>query len=384
LATFPARPDAQPGPAAGEAVGDLDTPSILCDLDRLERNIADWQALMDRNQVRFRPHVKTHKIPDIARRQVAAGARGIICAKPSEAEPFVAAGIDDVCIAYPVLGPQKWRRLAAMAAGGVRLTVNCDNETAARQASEAATAADATVNLQIDLDSGMHRGGVPVTEIGEIEQLARTIVGLPGVEFDGLTTHRGISYEGAPGPQDAGHDEGRLLVDVADKLRAGGLEVRELTAGGSFTARWVAEVPGITEARAGTYVFFDLMHLGAGTATEDQLALSALCTVVSRRTLGRLTIDGGSKTFSGDRGVVGGTGASASDVARAVDRRVHVERLTEEHGMARADEPVELGEKLRFYPFHACTCANLTNEIVGVRGGRVELVWPVAARGLRT
>jgi D-serine deaminase-like pyridoxal phosphate-dependent protein len=126
------------------------------------------------------------------------------------------------------------------------------------------------------------------------------------------------------------------------------------------------------------------MHLGAGTATEDQLALSALCTVVSRRTPDRLTIDGGSKTFSGDRGVVGGTKMQAPDVARAVDRRVYVETLTEEHGMARAEEPVELGEKLRFYPFHACTCANLTNEIVGVRGGRVETVWPVAARGLRT
>ena len=86
---------------------------------------------MDRNEVRFRPHIKTHKIPDIARMQVAAGARGIICAKPSEAEPFVAAGIDDVCVAYPVLGPQKWRRIAAMAAGGVKMTVNCDNETAA-------------------------------------------------------------------------------------------------------------------------------------------------------------------------------------------------------------------------------------------------------------
>ena len=368
----------------GEAIGDLDTPSILCDLDRLERNIADWQALMDRNQVRFRPHVKTHKIPDIARMQVAAGARGIICAKPSEAEPFVAAGIDDVCIAYPVLGPQKWRRIAAMAAGGVRMTVNCDNETAARQASEAATAADVTVNLQIDVDSGMHRGGIPMAEVGEIDRLARAIAALPGVEFDGLTTHRGISYEGAPGPEDAGHDEGLLLVGIADKLRAGGLEVRELTAGGSFTARWVAEVPGVTEARAGTYVFYDLMHLGAGTATEDQLALSALCTVVSRRTPDRLTIDGGSKTFSGDRGVVGGASQHVPDVARAVDRRVYVETLTEEHGMARAEEPVELGEKLRFYPFHACTCANLTNEIVGVRGGRVETVWPVAARGLRT
>jgi D-serine deaminase-like pyridoxal phosphate-dependent protein len=138
----------------------------------------------------------------------------------------------------------------------------------------------------------------------------------------------------------------------------------------------VAEVPGVTEARAGTYVFYDLMHLAAGTATEDQLALSALCTVVSRRTPDRLTIDGGTKTFSGDRGAVGGSKTNSPDVARAADRRVHVETLTEEHGMARAEEPVELGEKLRFYPFHACTCANLTNEIVGVRAGRVETVWP--------
>jgi D-serine deaminase-like pyridoxal phosphate-dependent protein len=271
-----------------------------------------------------------------------------------------------------------------MAAGGVRTTVNCDNETAAGQASEAATAAGVTVHLQIDLDSGMHRGGIPMAEIGEIDRLARAIVALPGVEFDGITTHRGIWYEGAPGPEDAGHDEGLLLVRIADRLRAGGLEVRELTAGSTFTARWVAEVPGVTEARAGTYVFYDLMHLAAGTATEDQLALSALCTVVSRRTPDRLTIDGGSKTFSGDRGAVGGTRTTAPDLARAADRRVSVETLTEEHGMARADEPVELGEKLRFYPFHACTCANLTNEIVGVRAGRVEKVWPVAARGLRT
>ena len=226
MAAFQARSDAQPVPAAGQAVGDLDTPSILCDLDRLEHNLSDWQALMERNEVRFRPHVKTHKIPDIARMQLEAGARGIICAKPSEAEPFVAAGIDDVCIAYPVVGLQKWRRIAAMAAAGVKMTVNCDHATAVRQAAEAATAAEVTVNLQIDIDSGMHRGGIPMTEVAEIEQLARTIVGLPGVEFDGLTTHRGIWYEGSPGPEDAGHDEGLLLVGIADKLRAGGLEVR--------------------------------------------------------------------------------------------------------------------------------------------------------------
>src|SRR6266536_2183272 len=229
-------------PEPAELVANLDTPSILCDLDRLERNIAEWQAIMDRNQVRFRPHIKTHKIPEIAR-------------------------------------------------------------------------------IQIDVDSGLHRGGVPMAEIAEIEQLARAIGALPGVEFDGLTTHRGIWHEGSPRPEDAGHDEGRLLVDIAEKLRAAGIEVREVTAGGS-------------------------------------------------------------KTFSGDGGVIGGSGAR--DIARATDRRVFVERLTEEHGMARAEEPVELGEKLRFYPFHACTCANLTNQIIGFRGDRVETVWTVAARGLRT
>jgi D-serine deaminase-like pyridoxal phosphate-dependent protein len=263
------------------------------------------------------------------------------------------------------------------------MTVNCDSEAGATQASEAAAAADVTINLQIDIDSGMHRGGVPMDDPAAIERLALAIRWLPSVEFDGLTTHRGIWYEGAPGPADAGHEEGQLLVDIAEKLSASGIEVREITAGGTFTGKWAAEVPGVTESRAGTYVFYDLMHVSAGTATWDQLALTALCSVVSHREGDRLTIDGGSKTFSGDRGVIGGSKFAIPDVAVAAGRKVFVDRLTEEHGMARAEEDVELGDKIRFYPFHACTCCNLTNEIVGVRGDRVEVVWPVLARGLR-
>jgi D-serine deaminase-like pyridoxal phosphate-dependent protein len=368
----------------GESIENLDTPTILVDLDRMERNIATWQSVADTNGVRLRPHIKTHKVPEIALSQLAAGAGGIIAAKVSEAEPFIAAGIHDVCIAYPVFGEDKWARIARHAANGVKMTVNCDDEPAAKQASEAATAAGSTIHLQIDVDSGMHRGGIPMDSIAEIEGLARAIDGLPGVEFDGLTTHRGIWYEGSPGPADAGHDEGQLLVDIAEKLRASGLEVREITAGGSFTGKWVAEVPGVTETRAGTYVYYDLMHINAGTADWEELALTALCRVVSHRQADRATIDGGSKTFSGDRGVVGGsTFAKVNDMAVAADRNVFVERLTEEHGMARVEEPVELGEKIRFYPFHACTCANLANEVVAHRGGKVEAVWRVAARGLR-
>ena len=126
-------------------------------------------------------------------------------------------------------------------------------------------------------------------------------------------------------------------MEIAEALRARGLEVREVKAGGSFTGKFVAEVPGITESRAGTYVFYDVMHVNEGSATEDQLALTALCRIVSRWGEDGLTIDGGSKTFSGDRGVVGAGNAQGAPPAMtfSTDHRVTIERLTEEHGMGR-------------------------------------------------
>jgi len=199
----------------GDRVADLDTPLILADLDRMERNIGDWQSWMDGHGVGFRVHVKTHKVPEVALLQTGAGARGICCAKISEAEPFAAVGIDDICIAYPVFGEQKWARAAELAAHGVRMTLNCDREGAVRQASEAASARGVELLLQIDVDSGMRRGGVDIDDIDGIERLARTIQGLPGVDFDGLTTHRSYFFEGKRSRREEGHTEGQLLVDIA-------------------------------------------------------------------------------------------------------------------------------------------------------------------------
>jgi D-serine deaminase-like pyridoxal phosphate-dependent protein len=363
-------------------VTDLDTPATLVDLDRLEGNIRDWQHGMDRCGVKFRPHAKTHKIPEIALMQLAAGARGIVCAKVSEAEPFAEAGVRDICIAYPVFGEPKWRRLAALAARGVRVTVNCDSEAAARGLSRAAVEAGVTLHLQVDVDTGLGRGGLPVGDAAAVERLARAVLALPGLEFDGITTFRSVGFKGAPEPRDAGHEEGRLLTALAERLRAASVEVREVTAGSTPTGRWVAEVPGITEVRAGTYVFNDLMQLALGSAAEERLALSVLCTVVSSTGPGRLTVDAGSKTFSGDVGAPGKAGETPT-IARAAGRAVFVERLSEEHGVASVEGEAALGEKMRFFPYHACTCANMTDEIVGFRGERVEVVWPVRARGLR-
>ena len=374
--------------SVGDRVEDLDTPLILADLDRMERNIADWQSWMDARGVRFRVHVKTHKVPEIAVMQLAAGARGICCAKVSEAEPFAAAGVDDIALAYPIIGVRKWARVAELAASGVRMTANCDSEEAVRQAASAGTAAGVVLHLQIDLNSGMSRGGIPLAEVDRIEALARLIRSLPGVEFDGLTTFRSYFFAGKGTREEEGHTEGRQLVEVAESLRASGVPVREVTAGSSFTGKYVAEVPGITEVRAGTYVFYDAMHVAEGSCTENQVALTALCQVVSRWSDSGLTIDGGTKTFSGDFGGVGAGNAQDAPpaVTYSADGRVLIERLTEEHGMGHwaAGADVPLGEKLRFFPFHACTCCNLTNEIIGVRDDRVEAVWKVTARGLRT
>ncbi len=370
-------------PRPGSSIYDLDTPATLIDLDRLEGNIREWQSMADARQIKFRPHIKTHKIPEIARMQVATGACGIVSAKVSEAEPFAAAGIEDVCIAYPVFGKKKWQRAAALATRVRSLTINCDCQEAARGLSRAATEGGATIHVQIDIDSGLHRGGVPCDDENAIERLATEIQSLPGLRFAGITTYRSSGFPGAPSPREAGHDEGRVLAEIADHLRGRGVEVTEVSAGSTPTGKWVAEVPGITEVRAGNYVFHDLMQLNNGIASEEQLALSVLCTVVSKSG-DHLTIDGGTKTFSGDAGGADSGRTSPATIARAVDRRIFVERLNEEHGMARTEDPVKLGEKIRFFPYHACTCANLSDEIIGFRGERVEVVWPVQARGLRT
>jgi D-serine deaminase-like pyridoxal phosphate-dependent protein len=144
----------------------------------------------------------------------------------------------------------------------------------------------------------------------------------------------------------------------------------------------VAEVPGVTEVRAGTYVFFDAMQVAAGSARPEDVALSILATVVSTRRAGWATIDAGSKTFSGDRGVVDGA-AGTGGISDCVDLAATVMRTTEEHGMVQlgAGASVDVGQKLRFMPYHVCTAVNLADQLVGVRAGVVETVWPIRARG---
>jgi D-serine deaminase-like pyridoxal phosphate-dependent protein len=365
----------------GTRVEDLDTPCMLVDLDRMERNIREWQAAVAAHGVKLRPHVKTHKVPDIARLQLDAGAGGITVAKVGEAEVFAAGGARDIFIAYPTIGAEKWRRVAELART-CTMIVGVDSETGARGLSGAATAAGVTIRARVEIDGGLNRAGV---QPEQAEALCRLITTLPGLELDGIFGFRSIFYGGANGRPAAelGHEEGEFYVALANRLRAAGIPIRNISVGSTPTAKYAAAVPGVTEVRPGTYIFGDYMMAELGALSYDDVALSILCTVVSRPAAGKATVDGGSKTFCGDSVPAK---LNLKGYARAVGMEAYVETMSEEHGVVRLGSGVEpgVGDKIAFYPIHVCTTVNLSDELVGVRNGCVVKVWPILARGKRT
>jgi D-serine deaminase-like pyridoxal phosphate-dependent protein len=365
----------------GTPIDELDTPCLLVDLDRMEANIRAWQATIGDAGVGLRPHVKTHKVPAIARMQLDAGAAGITVAKVAEAEVFADGGCRDIFIAYPVIGAEKWRRAAELARR-CTLTIGVDSEAGARGLSAAAAAAGVTIRVRVEVDTGLNRAGVPPAAAGALCQLA---LDLPGLDLDGLFTFRGAGFAGSGGRPAAelGREEGELMAGLADELRAAGVPIRAVSVGSTPTARAAARAPGVTEVRPGTYIFSDYMTAEAGHVSYDDVALSILCTVVSRPASDLATVDGGCKTFSGDA-----IPAShhLKGYARAVGMEAYVERMSEEHGVVRlgAGANPQIGDRIAFYPIHVCPTVNLSDELIGVRGGRVEQVWPILARGKRT
>jgi D-serine deaminase-like pyridoxal phosphate-dependent protein len=365
----------------GTRVENLDTPALLVDLDRMEKNIREWQAAISANGVRLRPHVKTHKVPEIAAMQLAAGAGGITVAKVSEAEVFASHGARDIFIAYPTVGPEKWRRAAELART-CTMIVGVDSETGARGLSGAATSAGVTIRARVEIDGGLNRSGVQADQAGPLCQL---IMGLPGLALDGIFGFRSIGFAGSNGRPAAelGVEEGELYVAMASRLRAAGITVKNISVGSTPTAKYAAGVKGITEVRPGTYVFGDYMMAEFGAVNYDDIALSILCTVVSRPAINKATVDGGNKTFCGDSIPAK---LNLKGYARAVDREAYVETMSEEHGVVRLGNGVDpqIGDKIAFYPIHVCTTVNLSDELIGVRKGVVETVWPILARGKRT
>ncbi len=346
----------------GASVDALETPSVLIDLDIMERNIAAMQARCDELGIAFRPHIKTHKIPDIARRQLEAGAVGIACQKVSEAEVFAAAGFSDIQIPYNIVGARKTQRLAELARTA-NISVTIDSRAVVDGLATAAQNAGTHIEVLVELVSlGKRTGTTPADAL----MLAQHISASANLGFAGLMIY----------PSDAAIRP--RLLETLEMLTKAGIPARTISGGGSGAIRDAHLLPELTEMRVGTYVFYDWNSVSQQYTTFEHCAMRVRTTVVSANEASRVILDAGSKSIHSE--TVGGRYGYIEEFPDARLRQVN-----EEHGYvdfsACAASPA-VGDILHIIPVHTCVVTNLHNRLFGVRGGTIEQVWDVAARGL--
>jgi D-serine deaminase-like pyridoxal phosphate-dependent protein len=356
---------------------ELDTPALLIDLDALEANLAEMAAVATRADVRLRPHTKTHKSPEIARMQLQAGAAGITCAKLGEAEVMADAGLDDLLIAYPLVGQSKLRRLRDLLERA-RIRVSLDSVEVAEGLGRVGRELARDVEVLVEVDTGLHRLGRPPGP--PTAELVGEVARVPGVEVVGLLTHAGHSYRarGLEELRRVAEREVLDLVETAALCRRDGIALTEVSAGSTPTARAGAFVDGVTEIRPGTYALNDATMMRLGIATEATAAARVLVTVVARPTDERFVVDAGSKCFTTDNM---GTVPDWLVVAGRPD--LHLDFLSEEHGVGHraGGDGVRIGERLQVIPSHVCACVNMFDVAHGIRDGRLEREFPITGRG---
>jgi D-serine deaminase-like pyridoxal phosphate-dependent protein len=359
----------------------LDTPEVVLDLDIVRANI-DRAATQAREAgVALRPHTKTHKLPQIARLQLGAGAVGVQVAKLGEAEVMAGAGIGDILVGYPLVGEQKLERLAELARRA-SVTVTVDSEEVALGISRLATARGITIPALLELDTGLHRLGV--LPGSDAVRLAERVAALEGIALGGVFTHEGHVYTQARDPAERERltlDACSAAVETAAEIRGRGIPANVVSVGSAATFRYAIRCPGVTEVRPGTYVFNDRSQLAQGAAGPADLAAFVIATVVARPARDRIVVDAGSKVLTSDRMIVPDPPATFGSVC---GHDWEVVRLSEEHGVV-AVEPnadVRIGDRLAIVPNHVCPAINLASYVTVAEGGRFADRWPVAARGL--
>jgi D-serine deaminase-like pyridoxal phosphate-dependent protein len=348
---------------------ELRTPAVLVDTARVARNIDRMQAAVDARGIRLRPHAKTHKLPEMARRQIARGAIGICCAKLGEAEVFADAGIEDIRLPYP-LHPVNADRVLALL-DRTRLSFIVDDLEIAREWSGVMTSAGRTVDVLVKVDVGFHRCGID-PDRPDAANLVAKIADLGGLRFRGLLSHAGHGYGAASDQETAAiaAAEARLLAALAEQAGDLGVKTDEISVGATPTARFSVQQRGITELRPGNYIYYDRTQVGLAAANWEDCALTVLARVVSTPSPDRIILDSGSKTLTNDLargfGSTPGYGVVfASLDARAPNESLLVERLSEEHATVRVldgGRGLKTGELVRILPNHSCVVSNLVDS----------------------
>ena len=359
-------------PRIGQLVSNLDTPTLLLDRAASDRNLAKMASFFQDRPAKLRPHFKNHKCVTLAKRQMAAGAIGMTCAKLSEAEILVDHGIRNVLIANQVVGPWKTARLAQLATRGT-LTVAVDHIEQATAISLAAAAVGATVNLLIEVDIGMGRCGVPCGTAAL--DLARQLMQLPSVHFAGLQAYEGHLVNVLDRAERTHRARAAMEQAVATRrlIEAAGIPVGCISGCSSATYNSTGTLPGVDEVQAGSYATMDRQY--HRLAPEFEVALSVLVRVISRPAPDKAVLDVGLKGVGSEFGVPGLRDFPDVEIPFF---------LAEEHAVVLKTPDWRIGEVLHLIPTHACTTCNLHRELVVHENGTVVEVWPIEASGKLT
>lgn len=359
----------------GRPVNDLDTPALLVDLGKLEQNIASMKrVIVDEAGIKWRPHTKAIKTPALAHKLLLAGAHGITCAKLGEAEVMASAGIRNILIANQVVGESKLARLTGLCRYADPV-VAADCEAHVKALDSAALSAGVRIGVVIEVNIAMNRAGV---EPGEpVVALARQVTSCRGLRFAGLMAWEGGRLAEIRDPV-AKHKEiaeavGRLTAS-ADRCRGAGLPAEIVSCGGTGTYWITAKLPGVTEIQAGGGIFCD-MHYRNDYGVEHEYALSILTTVVSRPTATRAICDAGWKTMAQQPAL-----PAPRNVGDVTSVKLSAEHTTLEFSAPRIAPKV--GDRVEFVAGYSDATVFLHDHLYGVRGGRVELIWPIQGRGM--
>ena len=358
-------------------LGELRTPTLYLDEQAFEANLARMQSDLSASGLGLRCHTKTHKCPEIARRQIAAGAVGVCCAKVGEAEVMADAGIPDILVTSPVATADAAMRAARLAGSGVRIVI--DSRHGAGLLQEAAASLDVVQSVLIDLDPGMGRTGIAP---GDALGLARYVLdNCPGLRFDGLQMYAGNCMHIEGWQARLGQYRETLkagLATVAEFERAG-IETPIVTGGGTGTWDMEADLGLFTDIQAGSYAFMDVEYRNIGDRSGPvfsafEPSLFVLVTAISQPQADRITFDGGYKSM-------------ATDTVKPEFADLEGVRFYwggDEHGIVRLDNPsaeVAPGTRLSMLTPHCDPTVNLYDDLVIVRDGAAHEIWPITARG---
>ena len=367
--------DVKPGVSKWE----LDTPALCVDLDKMEKNIQTMQAALTKSGIPSRPHAKTHKCAAIAKRQLATGSIGICCAKLSEAEAMVAQGVDKIMMTTANPSKNKIRRAMALRKAHPEFIQAVDEEQNARDLSAAAKEAGVVADVVIDVAVGS-RSGIPAADA---LQLAQVIDKLPNLKLRGMLSYDGgVQHaKGFANRKQRALDTIQPNVKAFEAMKKAGLNVEIFSGGGTGTYNIMPSVPGVTDVQVGSYLFMDMQYLAIGSESGDAVytdflpSLTVLTTVLNNRFQDRLTTDAGAKALTLNTPTAGVIGEPGMEYNAGSD----------EFGGIRFTSPptkaYKIGDLLEVIVPHCDPVVNEYDQMYGIRNEKVEVVWPITARG---